>query len=148
MIDYLSRPTPTRLTYWPGNTDKNRGLPEGGIVKPNCERFDYCNASMCPLMEKDYLKKLRGYLVEDDEICSRRGMAMDEMVSKQKKLKRAGATGLFTFKMMDKIERVTACHGLDLEAMHNGQTHRKAAQWIKAYSQERHKTTAPLKKVV
>jgi hypothetical protein len=102
------------------------------VQQRECPKYKECSASMCPLVGEARLKKLRGYFVDDDLICEYRNYATDPMVATQKKLKKAGATGLFTYQMLLAIEKVRAgIEGLPLSAAAGKGPYRKALQWIK-----------------
>lgn len=98
----------------------------------NCPKYDQCSASMCPMLGRDKLLALRGYLAEDDLICNYREMATNPMVRMQRRLKKAGAEGLFTLKMMESINTARAgITGLELSDWYGNGPGNKARAWMR-----------------
>jgi len=98
-----------------------------------CPKYDNCSASMCPFATRQELAELRGFWVEEDEICSLKEQQNHPLVVKQKKLRRAGATGLFTLAMLESLTRIPAgLQGLPFDACYGSGLDRKSKQWIKA----------------
>jgi len=98
-----------------------------------CPKYDECSASLCPLSARQELAELRGFWVEEDEICSLQGQQLHPLVVKQKQLRKAGARGLFTLAMIESLKRIPAgIQGLPLEACYGVGLDRKAREWIKA----------------
>ena len=101
-----------------------------------CISYARCSASLCPLVERPKLLKLRGYFVDEDAICcNQKVKASDPLVDIQRRIAKAGATGLFTLKMLEAVAKLpevpTDLEGLPLSAAAFSGPHRKAPKWIR-----------------
>jgi hypothetical protein len=113
-----------------------------------CPRFESCSAILCPIARREYLAELRGFLPEEDDICARVDQCRNPLVVKQKRLRKAHATGLFTLLMIESLKRISkGLQGLKLEDSYGSGLHAKALRWIRSYKQERHVRGASAKVV-
>jgi len=98
-----------------------------------CPRFDFCNASVCPLHDREYLLVLRGFYADEDEICAAQGAGKYRIVNIMRRIKKAGGTGLFTIEMLESLNRVyKGIIGLPFEASYAPGPRQAGKKWIAA----------------